>query len=50
MRLYLKKEHHKKGLVEWLKVKTLSSNPVLKKKKSLLKGMKYFPTLKENNC
>jgi hypothetical protein len=24
MRLYLKKTHHKKGLVEWLKVKVLS--------------------------
>jgi hypothetical protein len=24
---YLEKTHHKKGLVEWLKVKTLSSNP-----------------------
>jgi hypothetical protein len=24
---YLEKTHHKKGLVEWLKVKTLSSSP-----------------------
>jgi hypothetical protein len=24
---YLKKAHHKNGLVEWLKVKALSSNP-----------------------
>jgi hypothetical protein len=27
MRPYLKKIYHKKGLVEWLKVKALSSNP-----------------------
>jgi hypothetical protein len=27
MRLYLEKTHHKKGLVEWLKMKALSSNP-----------------------
>jgi hypothetical protein len=27
MRPYLEKKHHKKGLVEWLKVKALSSNP-----------------------
>jgi hypothetical protein len=26
MRPYLEKTHHKKGLVEWLKMKTLSSN------------------------
>jgi hypothetical protein len=26
-RPYLKKTHHKKGLVEWLKVQALSSNP-----------------------
>jgi hypothetical protein len=29
----LKKTHHKKGLVEWLKVKALSSNPSTAKKK-----------------
>jgi hypothetical protein len=28
-----KKTHHKKGLVEWLKVYTLSSNPSTEKKK-----------------
>jgi hypothetical protein len=28
-----KKSHHKKGLVEWLKVQTLSSNPSTKKNK-----------------
>jgi hypothetical protein len=35
MRPYLEKIHHKKGLVEWLQVKALSSNPsiALKKKK-----------------
>jgi hypothetical protein len=33
MRSYLKKTHHKKGLVEWLKVKALSSNPITEKKK-----------------
>jgi hypothetical protein len=29
----LKKMHHKQGLVEWLKVKTLSSNPSIEGKK-----------------
>jgi hypothetical protein len=33
MRPYLKKIHHKKGLMEWLKVKALSSNPRTAKKK-----------------
>jgi ribosomal protein S21 len=33
MRPYLKKTHHKKGLVEWLKVQTLSSSPSTAKKK-----------------
>jgi hypothetical protein len=33
MRPYLKKTHHKKGLVEWLKVKALNSNPSTAKKK-----------------
>jgi hypothetical protein len=33
VRPYLKNTHHKKGLAEWLKVKTLSSNPSTKKKK-----------------
>jgi ribosomal protein S21 len=32
-RLYLKKTHHKKGLVEWLKEYSLSSNPSTAKKK-----------------
>jgi hypothetical protein len=31
--LYLENTSHKKGLVEWLKVKALSSNPNSKKKK-----------------
>jgi ribosomal protein S21 len=33
MRPYLKKPTTKVGLVEWLKVKALSSNPSTKKKK-----------------
>jgi hypothetical protein len=35
MKPYLEKTHHKKGLVEWLKVQALSSNrnTTLKKKK-----------------
>jgi hypothetical protein len=39
-RPYLEKTHHKKGLVEWLKVLTLSSNPrtIKKKKKKSRKG------------
>jgi hypothetical protein len=40
---YLENTHHKKGLMEWLKVKGLSSNPSTeekkKKKKSHLSGM-----------
>jgi hypothetical protein len=32
-RPYLKNTLHKKGLVEWLKVKALSSNPSIAKKK-----------------
>jgi hypothetical protein len=36
MRSYLKKTHHKKGLVEWLKVQALSSNPSTTKKKKRL--------------
>jgi hypothetical protein len=35
-RPYLEKTHHKKGLVEWLKVKALSSNPSTAKKKKKL--------------
>jgi hypothetical protein len=34
MRLYLKKTLHQKGLVEWLKVKALSSNPSPAKKQN----------------
>jgi hypothetical protein len=36
VRPYLKKTHHKKGLVEWLKVEVLSSSPSTRgeKKKS----------------
>jgi hypothetical protein len=34
-----KKKNHKKGLVEWLKVKALSSNPSTTKKRSHLKNM-----------
>jgi hypothetical protein len=33
MRPYLEKTHHKKGLVEWLKVMALSSNPSITKKR-----------------
>jgi hypothetical protein len=32
MRPYLKKTHHKKGLVEWLEVYSLSSSPGTTKK------------------
>jgi hypothetical protein len=31
-----RKTHHKKGLVEWLKVKALSSNPSTTKKKKFV--------------
>jgi hypothetical protein len=33
MRPYLEKSHYKKGLVEWLKVSALISNPIPQKKK-----------------
>jgi hypothetical protein len=33
MRPYLEKTHHRKGLVEWLKVKALSSSPGTAKQK-----------------
>jgi hypothetical protein len=33
VRPYLEKTHHKKGLVEWLKVKALSSSPSTENKK-----------------
>jgi hypothetical protein len=32
MRPYVENIHHKKGMVEWLKVKTLSSSPSTEKK------------------
>jgi hypothetical protein len=35
-----KKIHHKKGLVEWLKVKVLSSNPMYKKQTNKQKRQK----------
>jgi hypothetical protein len=35
MRPYLEKNLHKKGMVEWLKVKALSSSPSTGKKKNL---------------
>jgi hypothetical protein len=40
VRPYLKKAHHKNGLVEWLKVKALSSNPNTTKKKKTKKERK----------
>jgi hypothetical protein len=40
---YLEKSHHKKGLVEWLKVWTLSSNPSTTREKKK-KGEK-FPSI-----
>jgi hypothetical protein len=36
MRPYLKKTHHKKGLVEWLKVKAQVQVPVPQEKKKKL--------------
>jgi hypothetical protein len=33
VRPYLEKTYHKKGLVEWLQVQALSSNPSTAKKK-----------------
>jgi hypothetical protein len=39
-RPYLEKIHHKKGLMEWLKVKALSPSPSTEKKK------KEFPQIK----
>jgi hypothetical protein len=38
----LKKTHHKKGLVEWLKVKALSSNPSTAKKKKKKEKMRSW--------
>jgi hypothetical protein len=39
VRLYLEKIHHKKGLVQWLNMWALSSNPSAQKKKiCILKG------------
>jgi hypothetical protein len=43
VRPYLEKTHYKKGLVEWLKVKALSSSPrTTKKKKKGLNGEKCY--------
>jgi hypothetical protein len=42
VRPYLKNTHHKIGLVEWLKLKALSSSPNTakkKKKKPLMSGL-----------
>jgi hypothetical protein len=39
-RTYLEKSHHRKGLVEWLKVYTLSSNPSTGKKKCLWRKLR----------
>jgi ribosomal protein S21 len=38
----LKKIHHKTGLVEWLKVKALSSSPSTTKKKKKERSAKYM--------
>jgi hypothetical protein len=43
MRPYLKNTHHKKGLVEWLKVKALSSNPSTSRKKKEIKKKLKIP-------
>jgi hypothetical protein len=53
VRPYLENTHHKNGLVEWLKVKALSSSPstAKKKKKKKLKGPNLSTlstSLKEN--
>jgi hypothetical protein len=42
MRPYLEKEITKKGLVEWLKVKALSSNPSTAKEKSPKREATYM--------
>jgi hypothetical protein len=50
MKSYLKKTYHKKGLVEWLNVKALSSSPsTAKKKKDTKKAWKpmYFITISQ---
>jgi hypothetical protein len=48
VRPYLEKTLHKKGLVEWLKVKALSSNPSTTKpnqnKKTQTNQILYFET------
>jgi hypothetical protein len=41
-RPYLEKTLHRKGLVEWFKVKALSSSPSTKKKKCEKLAMKTF--------
>jgi hypothetical protein len=49
---YLKKTHHKKGLVDWLKVKALNSNPstVKKKKKKDTKVLKLTQPNRKTAC
>jgi hypothetical protein len=43
-RPYLEKTHHKKGLVEWLEVKALHSNPQYCKKKKKKNDILSFAT------
>jgi hypothetical protein len=43
MRPYLKKTHHKKGLVEWLEVYSLSSSPGTTKKTNKQKKRIWVP-------
>jgi hypothetical protein len=51
MRPCLAKTLHKKGLVEWLKVKALSSNPnAVKKKKKTQKTKTSFPWRLRGRC
>jgi ribosomal protein S21 len=47
---HLKKIHHKKGLVEWLKMKALSSSPCTKKKKKKRKSYKTVNKNGKNSC
>jgi hypothetical protein len=50
MKLYLKNTHHEKGLIEWLRVKALRSNPVpvFQKTKKRIQGEKAF-SMKETH-
>jgi hypothetical protein len=51
MRPYLEKPFTKIGLVEWLKVKVLSSSPSATKKKERKKPFSLLPiTLNLTNC